>query len=388
MIGSCLIGGYCSSAAPASTGALNGFALEAVGIRQPGIVTTASGELSWWILHVDMDSFLASVEVRRRPDLRGRPVVVGGDGDPRRPRQVVATASYEARAHGVHSGMPLQRALRKCPDAVFLPSDHSAYDAASAEVMDVLRSLGYPVEVWGWDEALLGAWHRDPEGLALAVRTNVENKTELTCAVGIGDTKVRAKMATRFAKEVPERIYRLDSANWMSVMGDRDVTELWGIGKRTAARLAAHNLRTVTDLAQAKRDDLAAWFGPTTGPHLRVLANGGGSRTVTAEPWVAKSKSRQVTFPIDLTEPRVIADQVASLARDLCAEISNDGRQATHVAVTVRSRTFFTQVKSGKLPEATTDMDIVEDAARRILARFEIAKPVRLLGVRLDLAPL
>ena len=284
--------------------------------------------------------------------------------------------------------MPLQRALRKCPDAVFLASDHSAYDAASAEVMDVLRSFGYSVEVWGWDEAFLGVWHRDPEALALAVLATVEDQTELTCAIGIGDTKVRAKMATRFAKEVPERIYRLDSANWMSVMGDRDVTELWGIGKRTAARLAAQNVRTVTDLAQANRDDLAAWFGPTTGPHLRVLASGGGSSIVTAEPWVAKSKSRQVTFPTDLTDPIVVANQVASLARELCAEITNDGRQATHVAVTVRSQTFFTQVKSGKLQEATTDVDIVEDAARRILARFEIAKPVRLLGVKLDLAPL
>jgi DNA polymerase IV len=284
--------------------------------------------------------------------------------------------------------MPLQRALRKCPDAVFLPSDHSAYDAASAEVMDVLRSFGYSVEVLGWDEAFLGAWHRGPEGLARAVRVAVENQTELTCGVGIGDTKERAKMATRFAKESPERIYRLDSANWMSVMGDRDVTELWGIGKRTAARLATHDLRTVSHLAQANREDLAAWFGPTIGPHLRALARGGGSRTVTVEPWVARSKSRQVTFAADLTDPEVIADQAAALARDLCAEITKDGRQATHVGVTVRTRTFFTQVKSGKLPEATTDKDVIEDAARRILARFQIARPVRLLGVRLDLAPL
>ena len=351
-------------------------------------MTTAFGELRWWILHVDMDSFLASVEVRRRPNLRGRPVVVGGDGDPSRPRQVVATASYEARARGVHSGMPLQRALRKCPDAVFLPSDHSAYDAASAEVIEVLRSFGYSVEVWGWDEAFLGAWHRDPEGLARAVRAAVENRTGLTCGVGIGDTKERAKMATRFAKEIPERIYRLDSTNWISVMGDRGVTELWGIGKRTAARLAAHDLRTVTDLAQANRDDLAAWFGPTSGPRLRLLARGGGSRTVTVEPWVARSKSRQVTFASDLTDPGVIADQVAALARDLCEEITKGGRQATHVAVTVRTRTFFTQVKTCKLPEVTTDMDIVQAAARQVLARFVITRPVRLLGVRLDLAPI
>jgi DNA polymerase-4 len=347
---------------------------------------TAQPEVpGWWILHVDMDSFLAAVEVRRRPELRGRPVVVGGDGDPTRPRQVVATASYEARAYGVRSGMPMQRALRKCPDAVFLPSDHPAYDAASAEVMNVLRGFGYPVEVWGWDEAFLGAQLAVPEELACAVRSAVHERTGLTCAVGIGDTKERAKMATSFAKAAPEHIYRLDSTNWMSTMGNRDVVELWGIGKRTAARLVAHGLHTVADLALAESADLASWFGPTIGPHLRRLARGGGSRTITTEPWLARSKSRQVTYPSDLIDTGAIADQVAAMARELTAEVTANGRLVTHVGVTVRTKTFFTQIKTGKLPESTTDPDIVEAAARRVLARFEITRPVRLLGVRLDL---
>jgi DNA polymerase IV len=282
--------------------------------------------------------------------------------------------------------MPMQHALRKCPDAVFLPSDHPAYDAASAEVMEVLRSFGHPVEVWGWDEAFLGARHYVPEELARAVRTAVQDRTDLTCAVGIGDTKERAKMATRCAKTAPERVYRLDSTNWMSTMGDRDVVDLWGIGKRTAARLGVHGLRTVTDLALADREDLAAWFGPTIGPRLRMLARGGGSRTITTAPWLARSKSRQVTFPSDLTDTAVIADQVAAMARELTAEVRADHRQVMHVGVTVRTRTFFTQVKTGKLPEVTTDPDIVEAGARRVLSRFEISRPVRLLGVRLDLA--
>jgi DNA polymerase IV len=350
-------------------------------------VTPTNGP-DWWLLHVDMDSFLAAVEVRRRPELRGRPVVVGGDGDPTRPRQVVATASYEARAYGVHSGMPMQRALRKCPDAVFLPSDHPAYDAASAEVMEVLRTFGHPVEVWGWDEAVLGAHHPEPEHLALSIRRTLIDQTGLTCAVGIGDTKERAKMATGFAKTAPNHLYRLDSTNWMAEMGHRELIELWGIGKRTAARLGVHGLHTVGDLALADRDDLARWFGPTTGPRLRVLARGGGSRTVTTEPWVPRSKSRQVTFPADLTEPAVISDRVAAMARELCAEIAADGRRASHVGVIVRTRTFFTQVKTVKLPDPSTDPDVVEAGARRVLERFEITRPVRLLGVRLDLEPL
>ena len=193
-------------------------------------------------------------------------------------------------------------------------------------------------------------------------------------------------MATRFAKTSPEHIYRLDSSNWIKVMGDCEPVELWGIGKRTAARLAAHDVHTVTGLALADRDELAAWFGPTIGPRLRALARGGSSRTITTEPWLARSKSRQVTFPSDLTDPDTIADQVAAMARELCEEIKADGRQATHVGVTVRTRSFFTQVKTGKLPEVTTDPKIVEAGARTVLTRFDINRPVRLLGVRLDLA--
>jgi DNA polymerase-4 len=169
-------------------------------------------------------------------------------------------------------------------------------------------------------------------------------------------------------------------------MGDCEPVELWGIGKRTAARLAAHDVRTVTDLALADRDDLAAWLGPTIGPRLRVLARGGSARTITTEPWLARSKSRQVTFPSDLADPDTIAGEVAAMARELCEEIRADGRRATHVGVTVRTRSFFTQVKTGKLPEATTDPKIVEAGARAVLARFDINRPVRLLGVRLDLA--
>jgi DNA polymerase IV len=137
-------------------------------------------------------------------------------------------------------------------------------------------------------------------------------------------------MATRFAKTSAEHIYRLDSSNWIPTMGGRDVEELWGIGKRTAARLAAHGLRTVTDLALADRADLAAWFGPTIGPRLRVLARGGSSRTVTSEPWLARSKSRQVTFASDLTEPDAICDETPRWLAD-CARKSSpmDGRRRT-----------------------------------------------------------
>ncbi|GAA3706419.1 DNA polymerase IV [Microlunatus aurantiacus] len=339
-----------------------------------------------WILHVDLDAFLAAVEVRRRPELRGRPVVVGGDGDPSRSRQVVATASYEARDFGVHSGMPLARALKKCPEAVFLPSDRPAYDAASAEVMTALRSFGHPVEVWGWDEAVVGASVGDPEALAQELRAVVLAQTGLTCAVGIGETKERAKMATVFAKMSTERVFRLSSANWIALMGERPVTDLWGIGKRTGARLHELGIGTVTDLATADREDLASWFGPSTGPWLRALARGGTSRTVHPEERLARSRSKQVTFAHDLTEADEIATRVAALTEDVCRTVFAEGRTVTHVGVIVRTSTFFTQVKTGKLAAPSTEVAPVVTKAREVLGRFEITRPVRLLGVRVDLA--
>ena len=201
------------------------------------------------VLHVDVDQFLAAVEIRRRPELAGKPVVVGGDGNPSRRRQVVATASYEARAAGVHAGMPLGLAARRCPDAVFLASDRPAYDAASAEVMATLRSFPVTVEVWGWDEAFIGAHTDDPESLAVELRAGVLAATGLSCAVGIGDTRLLAKTATAAAK--PGGIARLTRRQWMETKANAPVTEIWGIGERIAARLAEAGIHTVAQLATA-----------------------------------------------------------------------------------------------------------------------------------------
>src|ERR1700747_3142351 len=143
-------------------------------------VSATHGVMSDWVLHVDLDQFIAAVEVLRRPELRGRPVVVGGDGDPTK-RGVVSTASYEARAHGVHSGLPLRTAARRCPDAVFLPVDKEAYEAVSARVMAALRESGATLEVMGWDEAFLGLDHDDPEGFARGLQRRVRDATQLDC---------------------------------------------------------------------------------------------------------------------------------------------------------------------------------------------------------------
>jgi DNA polymerase IV len=338
-----------------------------------------------WILHVDMDQFLAAVEVRRRPELAGRPVVVGGDGNPHRPRQVVATASYEARAFGVRSGIPLGRALRLCPDAVFLPSDRPAYDAASDEVMTVLRSFPAVVEVWGWDEAFMGVETTDPETFAADVKTRVVAATGLTCAIGIGDTRLQAKTATGFAKR-GAGIARLTRRNWIATMGARPVTAVWGIGNRTADRLAELGITTVEELARADHDELARHFGPTIGPHLRILGLGGDDSPLVAEPWVAKSRSKEETFTTDVAGADAIAAHVDRLAREVAVEVVAAGRSVTHVAVKVRTASFWTRSKIAKLPTGpTTDPDVVAMMAAVVLERFGPLRPVRLLGVRVML---
>jgi DNA polymerase-4 len=238
-----------------------------------------------WVLHVDLDQFVAAVEVLRRPELAGKPVIVGGRGDPTE-RAVVSTASYEARAFGAHSGMPLRTAARKVPDAVLLPVDAPAYEAASQQVMDTLRSLGAVVEVLGWDEAFLGAVTDDPESLARRAQATVLAATRLHCSVGIGDNKVRAKIATGFAK--PAGVFRLTADTWFDVMGARPTIELWGVGTKVARRLAALGVHTVRELADAPTEALVGEFGPRMGVWYHELGRGLGPTTVDDAPWVPR----------------------------------------------------------------------------------------------------
>jgi DNA polymerase IV len=339
---------------------------------------------SGWVLHVDLDQFLASVELRRHPELQGLPVIVGGNGDPTEPRKVVTCASYEAREFGVHAGMPLRAAARRCPEATFLPSDAAAYDAASEQVMGLLRDLGHPVEVWGWDEAYVGVAAADPTDAAEKIRTVIASETGLSCSVGISDNKQRAKVATGFAK--PAGIFALTDANWMTMMADRPVDALWGVGPKTAKKLAALGITTVWGLAHSDAELLTSAFGPRTGLWLLLLAKGGGDTGVSAEPWTPRSRSHVVTFPRDLTDRAEMESSITQLAEQALADVLASGRIVTRVAVTVRTATFYTRTKIRKLGAPTTNRDAIVAAALRVLDLFELDRPVRLLGVRLELA--
>jgi nucleotidyltransferase/DNA polymerase involved in DNA repair len=334
-----------------------------------------------WVLHVDLDQFIAAVEVLRRPELRGRPVVVGGDGDPTK-RGVVSTASYEARAHGVHSGVPLRTAARRCPDAVFLPVDRQVYETASANVMATLREFDAVVQVLGWDEAFLAVERDDPEAMARQIQARVREATGLDCTVGIGQNRLQAKLATGFGK--PAGVFRLTDETWFDVLGERPTDALWGIGSKTAKRLAALGIATVRDLAATDPELLAGELGPTTGPWLVRLGRGVDRTPVDDTPYLARSRSRETTFQQDLDDWDEVRREVLRIARLVAGDVAAERRDAVRVVVKVRSATFLTRTHGRALDAPSADPSLIEQAALDALVQFTERRPVRLLDVRAE----
>jgi DNA polymerase-4 len=335
-----------------------------------------------WVLHVDLDQFVAAVEVLRHPELAGRPVIVGGRGDPTE-RAVVSTASYEAREFGVGSGMPLRIAAWKAPEAVILPVDAEAYMAASEEVMATLRTQPEAtVQVLGWDEAFVGVQTDDPEAYARSMQQAVLERTRLHCTVGIGDTLVRAKVATGFGK--PRGVFRLTAENWLEVMGDRPTIDLWGVGTKISRRLAGLGITTVHELASAELGSLMTEFGPRMGPWYILLGRGEGAHIVDDTPWVARGHSRETTFQQDLTEPAQVEEAVRELTARVLADIAAEGRPVIGLTLKVRYAPFFTKVFTKKIAE-TFDRDVVLARVFDLVGKIEPDRPIRLLGLRAEM---
>ncbi|MEO5851769.1 MAG: DNA polymerase IV, partial [Nocardioides sp.] len=273
--------------------------------------------------------------------------------------------------------------------------DAPAYDAASAAVMATLRGLawgGVPVvlEVLGWDEAFLGPGEGhsdlgDPAAFAAQIRAAVLAATALHCSVGIGDNKLRAKIATDFGK--PRGDFRLIEDNWFAVMGERPTTSLWGIGSKTGRRLAALGLDTVAQLAESDARVLAAELGPTMGPWYHRLGRGVDTSPVDATPWVPRAHGREETFQTDLTTRAELEEAVRRLTARVVDDIDREGRSAARVGLKVRFVPFTTVTRSLTLPAPTNDRRVLADAAVSLLDRVAQDRAVRLLGVRLEMTP-
>jgi DNA polymerase-4 len=328
------------------------------------------------IAHVDMDAFYVSVELQRRPELRGLPVVVAGSG----PRAVVTTASYEARRFGVHSATPASRARRLCPQAVFLPPDFDAYRARSAEVMAVLREHVDRVQVVGLDEAYLDLTALErPKAAARRVKQAVRERTGLTCSIGIGPSKLVAKVASDADK--PDGFTVLSREMACERFAASSPGLIPGIGPKTVARLAAHGVTTLAALAATPEERLAEWLGGRLGPQLRRLSRFEDERPLELERRV-KSESRETTFDADVDGVEALEPVLARLAAELCATLSKHDRRGRTVGIKVRLADFSTHTRARTRAEPTNDVDTVTAVAIELLREFAPPRPVRLIGVR------
>ncbi len=334
------------------------------------------------ILHVDLDAFFAAVEQRDKPSLRGKPVIVGGIGH----RGVVATASYEARLFGVRSAMAITQARSLCPHGAYLAGRFGAYREASAQVMDVLNELSPLVEPVSLDEAFVDL-AADPRHdlsagslteLARDLKARIQERTALTASVGLGTSKLVAKIASDLGK--PDGLVLVEPGTELALLHPMPVRAIWGVGPATADRLARLGVRTVAELAAVTEDELVASLGNAHGRLLHRLAMADDDRAVTPDR-ESKSVSIEDTFDRDVTDRRVLAGVADTMARQVCARLTAVGLSGRTVTLKVRQADFTTVSRSQSLPAPTDDPHVVARVARRLLDDVDAADGVRLLGV-------
>ncbi len=332
------------------------------------------------ILHVDMDAFYAAVEVRDDPRLRGRPVVVGGPGG----RGVVASASYEARAFGIASAMPMREARRRCDHLVVVEPRFGVYRDVSEALQRIFGSVTPLVEPLALDEAFLdvGGSARllgSPVDIAAALRSRIADELELTASVGIAANKFLAKLCSRSAK--PDGLLHLPRDQTERFLATLPVGELWGVGERTAARLAGVGIRSVRELRTVDERGLAGLVGAAAARSLQALAHGLDERTVRAAV-AAKGLSAEQTFPSDLERTREVHNALLELCDRVARRLRRSGLRARTVTVKVRDASFTTRTRSRTLAIATCESAELHPVVVELLATgWSPPTPVRLLGV-------
>ncbi len=335
------------------------------------------------ILHVDMDAFFASVEQRDFPELKGKPVVVGGAADQ---RGVVSAASYEARKFGIHSAMPLREAHRRCPHAVFQRGRMHAYSQVSRQIFEIFETFTPLVQGLSVDEAFLdvtGAlhlWEGDPVRIGEALRAEIKSKCDLTASVGIAPNKFLAKLASDMDKPDGLTLVPFDPEEIVRFLAPLPVERLWGVGKKSAERLKKKGIHTVAHLQTMGKEKLTEWLGESSGPHLYALAMGRDERPVSdREP--EKSISAEHTYSENQAEPEVWHQTMVKLTEKVGRRLRKTEYWATCIQIKIRSHTFQTYTRQRHLALATRrDLDILE-VATELLETFRPEWPVRLLGV-------
>jgi DNA polymerase-4 len=335
------------------------------------------------ILHVDMDAFYASVEVARRPELRGLPMIVGGTGS----RGVVVAASYEARQYGIHSAMPMSRALRLAPDITVVAPDHAHYAEVSAAVMEMFTAITPKVEPLSLDEAFLdvaGArlTHGSPRRIAETIRAQVFDEQGITCSVGVAPTKFVAKLASTQCK--PDGLLVVPADRVISFLHPMPVGALWGVGERTEEQLHRLGLRTVADIAHTPRATLVRALGQAAGNHLAALAWGRDDRVVSTHER-ERSVGAEETFARDVDDPEVILGELLRLSEKVGSRLRRAGLAGSTVSIKVRFADFTTITRS-RTRRGPTDVsrEIFHEARALYLALKLDRARIRLVGVRVE----
>ena len=334
------------------------------------------------ILHVDMDAFFASVEIRNNPKLHGKPVVVGGGT-----RGVVAAASYEARRYGVRSAMPMTRALRMCPRAVVVPPNRAAYSAASAQVMAILRDVTALVQPISVDEAFVDVAaaaraQGRPAVIAAGIRRRVADELQLSCSVGIAATKFVAKVASARCK--PDGMLVVPKNEVLEFLHPLPVTVLWGVGARTVEPLHRLGIRTVGELAALPADTLRRAVGAASAMHLHALANGIDPRPVRTDE-VEKSISSEHTVDVDITDPADVRRELLRLSGDVARRLRDRDFVAHVVGIKIRFADFTTVTRVRTLDTWTDTTAAIYDVAAALYDGLELDRPrIRLVGVKAE----
>jgi DNA polymerase IV (archaeal DinB-like DNA polymerase) len=338
------------------------------------------------IFHLDMDHFYTAVEIRERPGLAGRPVVVGADPKGGAGRGVVSTSNYEARKVGVRSGMPISRAWRMCPKAVFLPPNFPLYIRVSDEIMAIARGYADKFEQWGIDEAFLDVSSRvkdwaEAEALANRLRTEIEEKGHLTASIGVGPNKLIAKIASDYQK--PDGLTVVKEEDSEAFLAPLAVCKLLWVGRKTEEKLKALGINTIGDLARFDPTALADMFG-VAGTQMFVMAHG-VDRSEVEERGEAKSISHETTFDEDTAHPEQVLSALDAMADDVAAEAREQGLFFKTVAVKIRYENFETHTRAKTLLFMTNRPIDVRKNARELLTPFlRPDRKIRLIGVRVS----
>lgn len=327
-----------------------------------------------------MDAFFAAVEEKKNPDLKGKPVVIGGQGDPSK-RGVVSTANYEARKFGVHSAMPLRTAYKLCPQAIFLPVDYEIYVAASQQCKSVMRCICPIMEDMGIDEAFLDVSHlpEESEIIALKVKAGILDKTDLTCSIGIAPNKLLAKIASDMQK--PNGLTILTENDIESRLWLLPIRKLYGIGPKTEEHLKNMGIETIGQLAALPLEKLIEQFGKSYGHYLYEASRGIDDSPLVTH-WEPKSISRERTFQVDVKDWQVIAKTLAELTKEVVADMMDHGYTTKTITVKIRFSDFQTFTRAKTIPDYSDSEEEIRKAAFASLKRIELNKRVRLIGVR------